>query len=399
MFNIDEAIANENNLFTYSFDNQRMEFAYKEDIQAEYQQLFTTLFPTLNLDPSTPQGQIITSLVQEDLATIANYENEINSFFFGGTGIYLDMWAWNVFRVTRKQGTPSTVLMTITGVPGTIVPTDFTITDGTQNYQPQAEFTIPASGTIDTTFKATEINEHIASANSINQFVTLVDGVETLDNSAQANEAILKETDNALFNRCVTFGATATNSSFRSILANVAQVEGTSKVTGAENFTDDPVVFKGVTLTPHSIAIVVIGGTDEDIAKAIQNSRATGCDMLGNTTVEVIDNDVAYSYTFYRPTEVPLKFRVEVSIDNDSPTNWEDVVRDNVVNFTESLNIASMATQPNASRYLYRNISGFDINDVQLSKLADPLSYAPITLNLNEVFTVNVVDIEVVQAP
>lgn len=398
MFSIDEAIANENNLFTYNSDTQRMEFAYKEDILLEYQQLFTTLFPTLNLDASTPQGQIITGLVQEDLATIANYENEINSFFFGGTGIYLDMWAWNVFRVTRKQGTLSTVLMTITGVPGTIVPTDFTITDGTQNYQPSTEFTIPTSGTIDTTFQATEINDHIASANSINQFVTLVDGVETLDNAAQANEAILKETDNALFTRCVTFGATATNSSFRSILANVAQVEGTSKVTGAENYTDNPVTFKGVELTPHSIAIVVIGGEDEEIAKAIQNSRATGCYMLGNTTVEVIDNDVTYSYTFYRPTEVPLKFRVEVEIDSDSPTNWEETVKNNIVSFVNSLNIASQATQPNTAKYLYRNISGFDINDVQLAKVADTLGYTPIVLNLNEVFTVSTNDIEVVQA-
>lgn len=398
MFNIDEAIENENNLFSYNEDTQRMEFAYKEDILLEYQTLFTTLFPTLNLDASTPQGQIITGLVQEDLATIANYENEINSFFFGGTGIYLDMWAWNVFRVTRKQGTPSTVLMTITGVPLTTVPTDFTITDGTQNYQPSASFEIPAIGTIDTTFEATDINEHIASANSINQFVTLVDGVETLDNAGQATEAVLQETDNALFSRCVTFGATATNSSFRSILANVAQVEGTSKVTGAENYTDDPVTFKGVELTPHSIAIVVTGGEDEDIASAIQNSRATGCDMLGNTTVEVIDSDVEYSYTFYRPTEVALKFSVEVEIDTDSPTNWEETVQDNIIAFVDSLNIASQATQPNAAKYLYRNISGFDINDVQLSKVGDTLGYAPIVLNLNEVFTVSVSDIEVAQA-
>ena len=45
---------------------------------------------------------------------------------------------------------------------------------------------------------------------------------------------------------------------------------------GAENFTNVPVVFKDVTLPPHSITICVQGGDVNDIALAIQNSRKYG---------------------------------------------------------------------------------------------------------------------------
>src|SRR5574344_895459 len=135
MFRIDEAIANGDNLYKWNEEIQRMEFAYKDDILAEYNDLFARLFPNINLDPSTPQGQIITANVQQDLATISFCENIINSFFLGGTGQNLDLWAWNVFRVVRKKGIPSLVNVTITGVPNTDIPVDFLVTDGIYEYK------------------------------------------------------------------------------------------------------------------------------------------------------------------------------------------------------------------------------------------------------------------------
>lgn len=397
MFRIEEAIANGDNLYIWNVDTQRMEFAYKDEIQERYNLLWSSLFPDLNLDPSTPQGQIITTEIQNDLVTISRFENQLNAFFFGGTGQNLDLWAWNAFRVKRKKGTASQVNILINGVPFTVVPNDYLVSDGIYDYKIKEQVVIPISGSISASFSCTEINNYIAPGNTINQFVTIVDGIETINNPTQSTPAILRETDNQLFQRCLYFGATATNGSFRSIMANVAEVPGVTKINGAENYTDETKIFKGVSLLRHSICICVLGASDEDIAKAIMNSRETGCNMIGTTEVEIIQNDNTYVYKFYRPTEVPIKVKVEVSININSPTNWEDTTKDNVVSFVDGLNIADLVTQPNLARHLHRNVSGFDIVDVKLSKLADTLGYESIQLNLNELLTINKDDIEVVQ--
>lgn len=397
MFRIDEAIANGDNLYKWNEEIQRMEFAYKDDILAEYNALFARLFPDINLDPSTPQGQIITANVQQDLATISFCENMLNSFFFGGTGQNLDLWAWNVFRVVRKKGIPSLVNVTITGVPNTDIPNDFLVTDGIYEYKIKEATKIGLNGTISAPFECTEINTYIAPSNTINLFTTVVDGVETINNPNQGIPAILEETDSQLFQRCLYFGATATNSSFRSIMSNVAQVQGVSKITGAENFTDDTINFKGLDLLRHSISICVLGASDLDIANAIRNSRATGCNMNGTTEVDIVEDGATYTYKFYRPIEVELKVKVEVGIDINSPTNWETVVKDNVVAFIDGLNIADLVTQPNLSKHLYRNVTGFDIVDVKMSKLSEALGYNSISLNLNEMVVIDKLNIEVVQ--
>ena len=397
MFRIDEALNNGDNLYKLNEQTQRMEFSYKDEILESYNQLFSNLFPNINLDPSTPQGQIITSLVQQDLSTVSFCENMLNSFFLGGTGQYLDLWAWNVFRVVRKKGTPALVNITITGVPNTPISQGYLITDGIYEYKLREDVVIGLNGSISAPFECTEINTFIASPNTINTFVSVVIGVETITNPNQSIPAILPETDSELFLRCLTFGATATNSSFRSILANVAQTKGVLKLTGAENKTNEIKVFKGVTLTEHSICVCVLGASDEDIANAIFNSEAPGCSMIGDVEVPILLEGTTYTYKFYRPIEIPIKVKVEVSIDLNSPTNWETVVKDNVVAFVDGANIADLITQPNLSKHLFRNVTGFDIVDVKMSKLSDVLGYDSIALKLNEMIVITRADIEVVQ--
>ena len=302
----------ESNLWSLS-DNGVLQFSYKDEILGQYQNLFKTIFGDINIDESTPQGQIITSLTQVDLATISYLENLANAFFFGGSGEFLDKWAWNLYRITRKQGAPSSVVITINGRPETEIPADFTVSDGSQNYKIESPTQIPEGGEIKANFINLEINNKASNANTITQIVTNVSGVERVNNEAPSTMAIMRETDAQLFNRCLYFGSTATNASFRSIMANVAQVQGVSRIAGAENVLDTPQTINGVELTPHSICIVVDGGENEAIAKAIQESKATGCDMVGTTEQVLYIDKQKYTYKFYRPTQVALQAQVTVS--------------------------------------------------------------------------------------
>ena len=400
MFRIDDKIAQNTNLWSLN-DSGELEFSYKDDILAEYQSLFKTIFGDINTDPSTPQGQIITSLTQIDLATISYLENLANAFFFGGSGDFLDKWAWNLYRVTRKQGTPSSVLIKITGRPTTDIPNDFTISDGSENYVIEAPTRIGENGEVIAKFNNIAINDFVAKANTITQIVTNIDGVERVNNENNATQAIFRETDAELFHRCLYFGSTATNSSFRSILANVAHVKGVNRIAGAENVANQNKIINGVELTPHSICIVVDGGEAQEIAEAIQKSRATGCDMVGDIEIPLYIDKQKYIYRFYRPKMVAIKVKVTVSQANIGliRADFEKITKEALANFINNLDIAKTITQPLLSNALIKIVgSDFNIDDLQFSKKSESLAYSPINLKLNEIATISLDDIEVIKA-
>ena len=400
MFRIDDKIAQNTNLWSLN-DSGELEFSYKDDILAEYQSLFKTIFGDINTDPSTPQGQIITSLTQIDLATISYLENLANAFFFGGSGDFLDKWAWNLYRVTRKQGTPSSVIIKITGRPTTDIPNDFTISDGSENYIIEAPTRIGENGEVIAKFNNIAINDFVAKANTITQIVTNIDGVERVNNENNATQAIFRETDAELFHRCLYFGSTATNASFRSILANVAQVKGVNRIAGAENVANQNKIINGVELTPHSICIVVDGGEAQEIAEAIQKSRATGCDMVGDIEIPLYIDKQKYIYRFYRPKTVAIKVKVTVSQANSGliRADFEKITKEALANFINNLDIAKTITQPLLSNALIKIVgSDFNIDDLQFSKKSESLAYSPINLKLNEIATISLDDIEVIKA-
>ena len=400
MFRIDDKIAQNTNLWSLN-DSGELEFSYKDDILAEYQSLFKTIFGDINTDPSTPQGQIITSLTQIDLATISYLENLANAFFFGGSGDFLDKWAWNLYRVTRKQGTPSSVLIKITGRPTTDIPSDFTISDGSENYIIEAPTRIDENGEVIAKFNNIAINDFVAKANTITQIVTNIDGVERVNNENNATQAIFRETDAELFNRCLYFGSTATNSSFRSILANVAQVKGVNRIAGAENVANQNKIINGVELTPHSICVVVDGGEAQEIAEAIQKSRATGCDMVGDIEIPLYIDKQKYIYRFYRPKTVAIKVKVTISEANSGliRADFEKITKEALANFINNLDIAKTITQPLLSNALIKIVgSDFNIDDLQFSKKSESLAYSPINLKLNEIAIISLDDIEVIKA-
>ena len=396
MFKIDEDLIKGSNLWSID-ENKRLTFNYKNDILNEYKALFERVFQNINTDESTPQGQIITALTQIDLASISYLENLGNAFFFGGSGEFLDKWAWNLFRVTRKKASPASVLVKIEGVGGTKIDKDFTITDGETNYKIQNETIIGDNGSVEAIFYATEINDKIANKGTINEIVTIINGVERVSNLNASNPAIFEESDTDLFNRCVYFGSTAKNATFRSIMANVGEVEGVDKLVGAENVTDEPLEVSGVTLSPHSIALVVNGGKNEDIAEAILNSRATGCDMNGDVEVSLNIDTQKYTYKFYRPTLIPLKIKVKVSsVGKLIESNYKEVVKKALLDFINALDINAKITQPLIANSLIRGVNNLNILEVSYNtKSGGDFGYEPLQLKLNEMASLAEEDIQV----
>lgn len=393
MFNITQNI--DSNLWSYNREKQCIEFAYKDDILAEYKEAFNSVFPNINTDESTPQGQLITSLVQGDLASIALMENIINAFFFGGGGSALDLWAWNLYRVQRKAGVKSQVVIRVSGIPGTQIPKDFKVSDGTHYYTIDNAVQIATAGFIDVNFTADELDDFQAPANTINEISTAVVGVERVNNESAATEPTLQESDSDLFARCVKYGSIAQNASFRSILANVANVNGVTKIHGLENYTSETQTMQGLSLLPHSFWLVVKGGDTDTIAEAILQSRATGCGMNGDISDEVIIDSVRYEFKFSRPTQKSLAVSVEIAKSTIEDANYENFVKEAIENFINGLDIGALITQPNLANSVKSQISGYEIVDIKLGVKGETLGYSAIQLNGNEEAYVGLADIAV----
>lgn len=393
-FPIDIALENETNLWTYNKSSQSIEFGYKDTIKSDYEQVFENLFPNINLDFSTPQGQLITSLVQSDLNAIAYAESFINAFFFGGSGFFLDLWAWNNFRIQRKSGVKSQVTIKVEGISGTQIPLNFKVTDGTHYYLNTLETIIPESGFINLTFEAEKLEDFQAPADTINQIAVSVAGIERVNNPARATLPVLAETDSALFQRCLAYGAVGNSSTFKSIMANVAQVEGVSKYGGAENYTNATKVIKNLTLKPNSISVIVKGGTDSDIANAIAETRPTGCGMNGNVNVELVYNNETYTYSFYRPKIKELA--VSVSIKQSSIVNAEYTsdIKKIVSEYVSGLDLGAFISQPEMAQKIREGVSLVNVVDVKIGLKSGELGYNSIQLNLDEEASIADADIQ-----
>lgn len=240
------------------------------NIEQKYQEVFKYIFPNLNLDPQTPQGQIITALTQQDTADMALISEIINSFFYGGSGIWLDYWAYTFFGKVRKKAKAGEVVMTLEGAAGTRIPTDFEVSDGTLSYKNKEELIINQEGTIEGLFLCTTITKSVSQAQSITEIVAPLDGVERVYNKKISIPAVLIETDDELRVRCLeSFGFKQGNK--QSILNAVLDVEGVGKASIVENPNNDDFVSEGITLPPHSFGIIVNGGNfkDTDLGRAV----------------------------------------------------------------------------------------------------------------------------------
>jgi len=93
---------------------------------------------------------------------------------------------------------------------------------------------------------------------------------------------------------------------------------------------------------PHSISMVVDGGTDAAVAQAIYAKRGIGCYTNGTTSVSVADPNTGFAITisFYRPTLLSTYVDIVLAGYGSTPTTAQmTAVQTAVVNYLNSLEI------------------------------------------------------------
>lgn len=382
-------------IWQFNNDKNKLEFKTAHDVLQSYNTLYSSIFENINLSPDTPQGQLISFDAQKDMQIINNIEDIVNYFFNGGSGIMLDMWAWNTFRATRKEAVEGYAIIQITGTPNTIIPAGFIISDGNLQYELNKDITIGNNGQITSIFYNKSSLTDLSKANTITQIVTPQLNVERVNNENDSIIGIQRESDTAFYTRCVSYGSLFANGSYYSIMANIAQLQGVVKVSGYENYENNSVVFKGTTFNPHSIGIVVQGGNKQEIGNVLSKIKPVGTDMMGNVEVSIENFGRMSIYKYYEPTPISLKFDITIKSSITSPKNYKEQIIMALDEYITGLEIGAYITQPEIAKAIENYVTGFFVVDIKLAKKTDTIGYNPIELNFTEIATFSKEDVTI----
>ena len=269
----------------------------------------------LNTDPETPAGQLI------DSQTAAITEKDTELLYLcdqfdpaKNEGIFQDAIA-KIYFLSRKAATPSTATITVRGLSGTVIPVNAQIMSSADDtiWQNVAAFTIGADGTGSGIFRCTSEGLIPAAAGTLTRIMTVVAGWDTATNEHAAVVGTLEENRGQFELRRYSSVSLNSRGTAASVYARIMQLEDVIGCVVRENKTNQPKVIDGVTLSPHSVYVCVLGGNDGAIATAMYRTVSAGCDTNGTTDYLVEDDTTGIKEMihFQRPTDADITIRLK----------------------------------------------------------------------------------------
>lgn len=261
----------------------------------------------------------------------------------GAVGVQLDNIG-ALTGTTRKQATYTKVTCTCGGVNGTVITAGQTISIpgvGTK-FTNDLPGTI-SGGVVSIVFRAVETGPKTAFAGTVTQIDTLIAGWNTvtnpLDHSTLPNSLGTNVETDAEFRLRQVQELRAQGAS--TVAAIRAKVENISGVTGVYVFENTGDVTDGDGLPPHSFEVVVSGGADADIAKAIATYKPVGIATYGSTTTATTDaNGFAVNIKWSRASLLNAWIIVNLTADVAKyPVNGNDLVKAAIVALQPTLGI------------------------------------------------------------
>lgn len=312
-----------------------------------------------NVDSTSSLGQVIDLIVAEieaknaEIAFLANqYSPRISE------GVFLDGIA-ALYGLTRHASEPTVVVCTCTGIKGTVIPYGAIVqdTEGTQLRCAEAGgVQIGENGTVDVRFSTVDHGAIEIGAHTVTKIVTVVAGWDAVDNASAGATGRDLEPDGELYHRMLQSYAINANSTVENIQSNLANLDGVLDVVVLENYTNEEQEQFSITLAPHSIAVCIVGGEDEDIARILWERKSAGCGVNGETTITYIDTEhfnAQYSYLIVRPTTEDFKVQItffDAGLSEDIKTSIQQAVVSDFLGEGSNARV-KLATTVYASRF------------------------------------------------
>ena len=249
----------------------------------------------------------------------------------------------------RKAGTFSEVVVRLTGQFNQLITAGKQITDINNTFVWELpEILLDPSGTGGGIAICTTKGANTAVSETLVKILTPVAGWTDVTNDLDAIPGTVEETDTELRERQQISTAVTAASVIDALFGSLHALPDVSFV---RIYVNSTIVTDEKGIPGKGIAIVIVGGVDEDIGQTIFYKQSVGTTTFGNTfTVHEDIQGVLYSVFFTRPTDVPIFVKVDVTVVDDSL--WTDDGPDRIK--TAILAYASGDTLPLGI------VSGFD---------------------------------------
>jgi uncharacterized phage protein gp47/JayE len=249
---------------------------------------------------------VSTSIMATQLGDLGEATQALHDGFDvnGASGLQLDNLALLV-GVTRNAATYSTATVTLTGTTGTIIPEGSLVegggSDGKARWATTEDVTL-AGGTGSVVVQAEDVGEVVADALEIDAIVTPVSGWTAVSNTDPATTGEARESDAALRKRRQQSIQVAGSRSLNALRANLLAVDGVQAAVVVDNPTTATATVEGLSLTAHSIGVVVYPSTlttaqKEAVAQAIYDHLAAGIATNGTDVVATVTGLDGYAKT------------------------------------------------------------------------------------------------------
>lgn len=378
-------------------------------LQTDVQNEFIAAFGAdLNVDPSTPQGVLITDETASRASLVRNnaqVANQINPNQSGGT--FLDALCALLF-LTRNAGTFTTIQsVTLAGVPGTVIPTTVQFSNGdptVPNFSPVSMVTIGAGGTVSVNVTALAIGPFDVGIGTLTTIVTGtgVLGLETVTNPNASIPGVNQQSDAALkLQRNQTLALQATGLA-EAMLSQLFVTPGVTSAIIRENVTGSTLVIDGVTMVAHSIYMAIDGGTDTAVATTITGVKGGGCNYNNgpgiNKSIPITNpfSGQTINVLFDRPNYIPVQAQVTVQL-GPSVVDPVTQIQNAIVTYANGLldGEAGLVIGAEVSAFEFagaitQQVQGVIVTNLQIKKVSSgSFSTASIPINIWERATIN----------
>lgn len=371
------------------------------EVAAEFRAVFGQ---SLSVDPSTPQGMLITRIAEMRDSVARNncdVANQINPNIAGG--VFLDALVGLHFG-QRRAASRSTVTATVTGTNGTIIPKG-SVAKTTLGARFETMYAVTISGSTSVQMQAIETGPVGADAGTLTKIETAISGWSTVTNAFAATLGRDVESDAQLRSRRLDMLGTQSTSTIAAIRSRLsAQVAGLVSQAVVDNPTLSAKTIKGVSIAAKSIAVFTAGGASADIARAIYNATPAGVPTVGTTTVNVADTVVSgYSTPIKYTDAATVPVLVKVTVDT-STLDLQAIIPGLVVDYANgegatprNFVVGGDVLPFEIASYINSREPIINIRNVEISKTS-PVSWsnAPITIDLDEIATVQASSVTVV---
>lgn len=302
---------------------------------------------------STPQGQLASSMaaiISDRNRLFAYYVNQINPNFALGR---MQDAIGQIYFINRRPATYTEVVGLCKGRANVTIPKGTPVIDAANNiYTAKDNYTIGDNGSVNVTFICNKLGSIECAANSLSLYQT-IPGWDSVANPNAGTIGRSVESQQQFEQRRRQSVAINSTNSIDSIMANLLTLTDDNDdpicqdVYVIENSIGSEVVKGTITLKPHSIYVCVAAlpspENNQSIAKTIWSKKPPGCDMTGNTTVTITDNQVdengkalysnppSYDIIYSYAQDTPIFFKIVMNSSVDQPNNAEALIKSAIV--------------------------------------------------------------------